>query len=127
MDQQDVTNELAKPGAQELLQSSNLLRLAYDGVDGSPRVVPIGFHWDGARIFVCTATVAPKVKALQKNPRVAVTIDTEAFPPHLLLIRGTAQVEIVDGVPDEFLKASSKGGVPPEQWDGWLAGVQALY
>src|SRR5262245_4706146 len=52
------------PGAQELLASAPLLRLAYAGLDGLPRVIPIGFHWDGERVFVCTAPSAPKVAAL---------------------------------------------------------------
>ena len=39
-----------------------------------------------------------KVKALVANPKVALTIDTAEPPWHILLVRGTASVEIVDGV-----------------------------
>src|ERR1700674_3582156 len=35
------------------------------------------------------------------NPRVAPTIDTQTQPPRILLVRGTASMEIVDGVPDD--------------------------
>ena len=67
-----------------------------------------------------------KVKALEQNPRVALTIDTQAFPPHVLLIRGSAALELVDGVPDGYVEASRKV-VPAEQMPGWEDGVRALY
>ena len=63
MDRQDVTRELGQPGAGELLESATLTRLAYNGPDGLPRVIPIAFYWDGERIVVCTATTSPKVRA----------------------------------------------------------------
>ena len=75
MDPQEITEELEHPGARNLLDSATLLRLAYHGSDGFPRVIPIGFHWNGNQIVVCTAATAPKVKALSSRPNVALTID----------------------------------------------------
>lgn len=46
--------------------------------------------------------------ALRQNPNVAITIDTEAFPPHVLLIRGQASVTEVDGLVKEFEKAAHR-------------------
>jgi hypothetical protein len=41
---------------------------------------------------------------LRKNPRTALTIDTQdQWPPRALLIRG-AQVELVDGLPDAYIE-----------------------
>lgn len=40
--------------------------------------------------------------ALRANPNVAITIDTEVFPPEVLLIRGQASVTEVGGVVKEF-------------------------
>ena len=40
---------------------------------------------------MCTTTNAPKLPALRQNPMVALTIDTEAHPPKILLIRGRAE------------------------------------
>ena len=99
---------------------------AYTGLDGDPRVVPIGSWWDGSRLVMCTVPTSAKVGALHRNPRVAVTIDTEGFPPRVLLVRGTAHLELVDGVPEEYI-AASKRLVPDEQFDEWEAGVRALY
>jgi Pyridoxamine 5'-phosphate oxidase len=106
---EDVVEVLNQPLARELLGSAIPARLAYNGLDGFPRVVPIGFHWNGAELVVATVSYAPKVKALLANPKVALTIDTAEPPWHILLVRGTASVEIVDGVVPEYLAASRKG------------------
>jgi hypothetical protein len=126
MKQQDVADVMAKPISQELLGSAVPARFAYIGIDGDPRVVPIGFLWNGSQIVMCTVPKSAKVRALQQNPRVAITIDTEGYPPHVLLIRGAASVELVDGVPAEYIEASRKL-VPAEQFDGWEAGIRSLY
>lgn len=39
-----MADELGRPGAQELLDSTTA-HLAYDGPDGFPRVIPVGFLW----------------------------------------------------------------------------------
>lgn len=58
---EDVTDVLRLPRSQELLDR-DLCRLAYVAIDGTPRVVPIGFHWNGTTIVVTTPTNAPKLK-----------------------------------------------------------------
>jgi hypothetical protein len=110
MNQQDITEELDHPGARDLLDSATLLRLGYNGSDGFPRVIPVGFHRDGNQIVICTATTAPKVQALSSRPEVALTIDVGDTPAEAkaLLMRGIATVDIVDGVPDEYVAASRK-------------------
>jgi nitroimidazol reductase NimA-like FMN-containing flavoprotein (pyridoxamine 5'-phosphate oxidase superfamily) len=60
MNPQDVTHELDHRGARDLLNSATLLRLGYNGSDDFPRVIPIGFHWDGGQIVICTARPRPR-------------------------------------------------------------------
>jgi len=69
MDAHELNDELGDPGAVALLRSSPLCRLAYLGQDGLPRVIPIGFYWNGKRIVVWTAPTSPKVRALESLPR----------------------------------------------------------
>ncbi|HJT72283.1 MAG TPA: pyridoxamine 5'-phosphate oxidase family protein [Terriglobales bacterium] len=126
MQEQDVKRVLSDPLAQKLMQSRIPARLAYVGPDGFPRAIPIGFLWNGAQFVLATVPHAPKVPALRANPKVALTIDTETFPPHVLLIRGSAAIDIVDGVPPEYLEASRKS-VAPDQWDEFEAGVRGMY
>ena len=116
MNREELDRELGQAGAGDLLESARLARLAYNGPDGLPRVIPIGFHWNGEHIVICTATTAPKARALSSRPEVAVTIDVGSTPSEAksLLVRGIAAVEIVDGVPDEYL-AGSRKTLDPEQ------------
>jgi hypothetical protein len=111
VDAQEVIDELERPVARKLLEHEALARMAYNGPDGLPRVIPIGFLWNGEKVVVCTAPTAPKVRALLDRPDVALTIDVGDTPDgaRALLIRGVASVEIVDGVADEYLAMSSKG------------------
>jgi hypothetical protein len=104
-------DQLGDPGAQELLESPHPIRLAYAGIDGFPRVVPVGFLWKDERIYVCTATSAPKVAALRERPHVAGVIDAgiSSSDAKQLLIRGTAEIEIVDGVAPEYIEAAGNG------------------
>ena len=113
MDAKDVARVMQDPIAQELLNSPLLAHLAYSGADGFPRVVPIGGIWNGSEYVICTATKAPKVAALMRDPKVALTINTEIHvnPPHILLVRGVAHLDIVDGIPVEYLDASRKAAV----------------
>ena len=126
MTDQHVLDIINDPVSQRLINSNIPARLAYNGTDGFPRVIPVGFHWDGAHFLVGSPDNAPKVKALQERPQVALTIDTEGMPPNILLVRGVASVEVVDGVAEEFIEASRRR-IPPEGWDEWLAGVRGLY
>ena len=80
MDGKDVTHELAQSDAKGLLESAPLARLAYNGSDGCPRVIPIGFFWNGDEVVVCTATTAPKVRALTARPDVALTTTSATCP-----------------------------------------------
>jgi pyridoxamine 5'-phosphate oxidase-like protein len=127
MDRNNVLEVLNKPISQRLLGSSTPARLAYTAVDGDPRVIPIGFVWNGAQLVLFTVPASAKVRALQRNPRVAITIDTmEPWPPRVLLVRGTASLELVDGVPDGYVEAGRKV-TPAEVADDWEAGVRGLY
>ncbi len=127
MNREDVFEVLAKQLSKELMGSSIPARLAYIGIDGAPRAIPIGFLWTGEHVVMATVPKSAKVRALRQNPRVAITIDTEGgWPPRALLIRGAARVELVDGVPDDYIAAGRKA-VPAEHFEGWEQGVRALY
>jgi hypothetical protein len=124
----EVAEVLNRPLSRELL-ARGMTRLAYVAKDGTPRAIPIGFIWNGTQIVMCTATNASKLPALRRNPAVALTIDTDGFPPKLLLIRGTAELDAVEGIPAEYLamNSSSTMTMTPEQRIEWEAGVRSLY
>src|ERR1700730_12508226 len=93
---------LQHPASRELLLSTIPARLAYIATDGTPRVIPIWFHWNGAEGVLGTPPNAPKLKALARNPRVALTMDDNNFPHKVLMVRGVARLEPVNGIVPEY-------------------------
>ena len=126
MDANEITEVLDRTYSRELL-ARDLTRLAYVAADGTPRNVPIAFTWNGTEIVMCTTTNAPKLVSLRRNPQVALTIDTEVHPPKLLLIRGRAELDVVDGIPDEYLQMNGSYEMSAEQRVEWEAEVRSLY
>ena len=114
---------LNDPVAQQLLQSTNVAKLAYTWTDGSPRVVPICFHWDGRQIVMGTPTIAPKTRALAANPRVAITVDTHDFPYKVLLVRGAVSMQVMDRIVPEYVLAAHRYLGPGAEV--WLRQVEA--
>jgi hypothetical protein len=117
---------LNEPIAQELLQSKIPARFTYVWHDGTPRVIPIWFHWNGKEIVLGTPLTAPKMKALSKNPKVALTIDTETWPYKVLQIRGTAKVETVEGVVPEYVIAAQRY-FGKEQGEAWVEQLKKMF
>lgn len=93
---------LHDPVARQLLQCKSPAHLAYNWRDGTPRVIPIGFHWNGTEIVLATAADAPKTKVLKQGSKVAITIDADSRPPKVLLVRGTVRVDTVEGIAPEY-------------------------
>jgi pyridoxamine 5'-phosphate oxidase-like protein len=110
---------LDHPVAQRLLSSTEPAQLAYSWLDGTPRTIPIWFHWDGKDIVLTTPPRAPKLVALQANPQVAVSIDEHAFPYKILYVRGVASVEMLDDISPEYAAAAERY-FGPEQGRAWV-------
>lgn len=123
--QQGDLSLLQHPASQELLHSKIPARLAYVWTDGTPRVIPIWFHWNGCEIVMATPPKAPKLKALAKNPKVSLTIDDNTFPHKVLLIRGSARLEPVDGIVPEYEAAAARY-FDAELAKGWLGQLRTL-
>jgi nitroimidazol reductase NimA-like FMN-containing flavoprotein (pyridoxamine 5'-phosphate oxidase superfamily) len=116
---------LEDPVAQQLLSSRQVARLAYTWTDGTPRVVPIWFHWNGEAVVMGTPPRAPKLRVLPDRPEVAITIDDEeSWPYRALLLRGVARIEMLDDVSEEYAAAARRyfGDEQAEQWLAQLRG-----
>jgi hypothetical protein len=116
--------------AKRLLASTLRARVAYVAQDGTPRVVPTWFHWTGGELVMPTYVRAPHVHrpahrlaALRANPAVAITIDSEAEPPDVLLLRGRVTITEVDGVVPEYA-IEARRRLPAEAADQLLAMVE---
>lgn len=116
---------LDDPVAQRLLLSRAPARLAYVWTDGTPRVVPIGFHWNGSELVLGTPPDAPKTKALGNGTKVAVSIDTDTMPYSVLQIRGSVRTDVVDGVAPEY-EAMVLRTLGEEAGRGWLENMRPI-
>ena len=120
MAEQGSLELLRDPVAEKLLTSTIPARLAYTWMDGTPRVVPVWFHWTGTQFVIGSPARAPKLKALTADPHVALTIDDTEWPHSVLMVRGAAQVEMLDDVAPEYaLSADRYFG--PEQGPAWVS------
>lgn len=116
---------LEDPVARELLRSTIPARLAYVWPDGTPRVVPIGFHWNGSEVVLGTPPDAPKLKALRDGTKVALTIDSDAMPYRVLQIRGTVRVDAVEGIAPEYAAMTTRV-MGEEQGQAWLENLRPI-
>jgi hypothetical protein len=116
---------LQDPVAQDLLTSSVPARLAYTWHDGTPRIVPIGFHWNGAEIVLGTFPDSPKMKALSDGTPVAVSIDTDTMPYKVLQVRGTVRIDVVEGIAPEY-EQMTVTTLGEEAGRSWLATMGQL-
>ena len=115
---QSLIPTLEDPVAVELLNSTLPAQLAYRWPDGTPRVIPIWFHWDGREIVMGTPPTAPKVNAIGKNPDVTISINGVTWPYRVLQLRGTASLSTMNGLADEYVLAAKRylGEVEGQQW-----------
>jgi len=114
------------PVAQQLFQSTNRPKLAYNWTDGTPRVIPVECYWDGQEILIWSAPAAPKVKALRQNPTVALTIDRSEWPVNVLMVRGTARVTMeASDTPEYLVMAQHYQG--QEQGRAWVEQYTGMF
>lgn len=97
---------LDHPTSQKLLESAIPARVGYIATDGTPRVTPMWFTWNGQELILGAAPNSPKIESLLTNSQVAVTIDTNTNPYQILTIRGTATLEQLAGAVPEYADAA---------------------
>jgi PPOX class probable F420-dependent enzyme len=86
--------EMSPEERDAFLYETRIAKLATLNPDGSPNVVPVWFEWDGAEVRVFTLDTSPKVRRIQRDARVALSVEQpvgvhEAW----VTIEGTALVE----------------------------------
>ncbi|MBJ8346508.1 pyridoxamine 5'-phosphate oxidase family protein [Antrihabitans sp. YC2-6] len=121
----DVIEVLEESAARALLAAPIPARLAYTALDQSPRVLPVGFHWTGTEFVVCADPDSAKVAAMRANPDIALSLESPK-ERDMLLVRGRAQISLVDGIPDEYLLGARRL-LQRDQWRTFEADVRSRY
>ncbi|MGV0607529.1 PPOX class F420-dependent oxidoreductase [Mycolicibacterium sp. XJ1904] len=81
--------------------------LGYVASDGRPLVVPVWFIVDGGQLVFNTGKGTAKGKALQRDPRVAMTVDDPHPPYSFVQVQGVAELS---EDPSELLDVATRIG-----------------
>ncbi|MEX0783236.1 MAG: PPOX class F420-dependent oxidoreductase [Dehalococcoidia bacterium] len=76
------------------LRETRIAKLATLNADGSPTIVPVWFEWDGKTAAIFTSPASPKIRRIERDPRVALSVEEgvgvrEAW----VTVEGTAAIE----------------------------------
>jgi PPOX class probable F420-dependent enzyme len=97
----DVTNDPIVPAdCADLLDKPIVAHLATVRPDGTPQSNVMWFGWDGSRIRMSFTTKRQKLRNVQREPQVALTLVDPESPYRFLEVRGS--VESVE--PDEAVR-----------------------
>ena len=72
----------------DLFDKKSFAHVATVGADGSPQVTPVWVDFDGTHVRFNTAKGRVKVKNLESNPRVALSIQDPENPYRYVQVRG---------------------------------------
>ena len=83
------------PEQKKLLDAKNFAHVATINPDGSPQVTPVWVEYDGTHVIINSEKTRKKVKNLQRDARVALSVADAANPYHYIEIRGRV-VEVTE-------------------------------
>jgi len=78
--------------AEFLGERGHLARIATVRADGSPSVVPVWFIFEGGKVLITPRKHSAFLANLQREPRVAITIDEDQGRYRKVLFEGSAEV-----------------------------------
>ncbi len=76
---------------EKFLREPRIADLATVRPDGSPHVAPVWFHYDGENVKIIADPEAVKLRNIDHDPRVALSIATPDAPYRYVIVRGTAE------------------------------------
>jgi PPOX class probable F420-dependent enzyme len=84
--------------------------------DGTPQSSPISFLWDGATIFFYSQPDTPKLRNLERSPRVSFHLRGDDHADHGLVIEGDAVVDPSIAPSDVHPAYQAKYAAPLAHW-----------
>ncbi len=102
----------------DLLESTALAHVATIGPNGAPQANPVWFGWDGEHVLFSQTKTRQKLRNLQRDPRIALSIVDPANPGRYLEIRGKV-VEVREDPDRAFINSMAKKylGQDVYSWD----------
>ena len=89
------------------LRDERIIWLTTVGPDNTPQPSPVWFWWDGATLLIYSQPNTPKLRNVERNPRVALNFDGDGQGGDIVVITGEARV--LDGPPaDQVAEYTAK-------------------
>lgn len=85
-----------------LQERGHLVRIATIGPNGAPSVVPVWFVYEGGKILITPRKYSAFYANIQRDPRVAITIDEDTGRYRKVLVEGAAEVLFTPGHDDTW-------------------------
>jgi PPOX class probable F420-dependent enzyme len=96
------------PEVEKLFKDKNFASFATMMDDGSPQVTPVWVDYDNGNILINTAEGRTKVRNVEKNPRVAVSVTDSANPYTMVAVRGRIVEQTSRGADEHIDKMAKK-------------------
>ena len=110
-------------GAPNRLRQEWIGWLTTVGPDQTPQPSPVWFLWDGESILIYSRPAAPKLRNIERNPRVALNLDGDGRGGDIVVLTGDARIDPgappADAVPDyvaKYREAITQIGMTPERF-----------
>jgi PPOX class probable F420-dependent enzyme len=87
------------------LKAPHLADLATLLPDGSPHATPVWHHYERGRFYVLSETTSVKVRNIERDPRVCLTVASREQPYAYIMAMGEAELER-GRIPELVLKMS---------------------
>lgn len=75
------------------LHDEEIIWLTTVGADGTPQPSPVWFLWDGQTVLIYSRPSAPKLKNIARNPRVALSLNSDPLGIDVVVLTGAAQLD----------------------------------
>lgn len=80
--------------AQERLWREPIAWLVTIAGDGTPQPSPVWYLWDGETCLIYSKANAPKVRNMQRQPKVALHLEGDGHGGNIVILTGEATIEV---------------------------------
>ncbi len=109
-----------------LLKEPSLAFFATTMADGSPQLTQVWVDTDGEHVLVNSVTTHVKVRNIERDPRVALTVADPDDPSNYFQVRGRVLETTTDGAVEHIEKLSLKYLGTPYPWYGGRDQVRVM-
>jgi PPOX class probable F420-dependent enzyme len=88
----DFTTDFGKRAA-ERLRTEEVAWLTTVGGDGQPQPSPVWFLWEGESALIYSRPGTPKVRNIERHPRVALNFNSDAGGGDVVILTGEARID----------------------------------